>query len=191
MGSQQIGSVLGSTRQEGSSQCHLIWCARKEAKGEANVPYLERHMFVDNVVALARTQDAIGTLADDPEGPVIQAIKTIRKHFPSLYIACDVCLCEYTSHGHCGILFEDGSINNTPSVARLVEVAVNYAKAGAHCVAPSDMMDGRIRAIKQGLADAGMGSKTTLMAYSAKFASSLYGPFRYVVDSQLLFKSSY
>jgi porphobilinogen synthase len=123
-------------------------------------------------------QDAMGTLADDPEGPVIQAIKTIRKLFPTLYIACDVCLCEYTSHGHCGVLYEDGSINNTPSVARLVEVAVNYAKAGAHCVAPSDMMDGRIGAIKKGLADAGLAGNTTLMAYSAKFASSLYGPFR-------------
>ena len=109
---------------------------------------------------------------------MIQAIKTIRKLFPILYIACDVCLCEYTSHGHCGILFEDGAINNTPSVQRLAEVAVSYAKAGAHCVAPSDMMDGRIRAIKQGLIDANLAGKTTLMAYSAKFASSLYGPFR-------------
>lgn len=123
-------------------------------------------------------QDAVGTLADDPEGPVIQAIKTIRKLFPTLYIACDVCLCEYTSHGHCGVLYDDGSINNAPSVARLVEVAVNYAQAGAHCVAPSDMMDGRIGAIKKGLADAELAGNTTLMAYSAKFASSLYGPFR-------------
>lgn len=125
-------------------------------------------------------QDDQGTLADDPDGPVIQAIKVLRKAFPSLYIATDVCLCEYTSHGHCGILHADGTINNQPSVERLAEVAVNYAKAGAHCVAPSDMMDGRIRAIKKGLIEAGFGNKVTLMAYSAKFASSLYGPFRYV-----------
>lgn len=128
-------------------------------------------------------QDEQGTLADDPDGPVIQAIKVLRKAFPSVYIATDVCLCEYTSHGHCGILHPDGTINNQPSVERLAQVAVNYAKAGAHCVAPSDMMDGRVRAIKKGLIDAGFGNKVTLMAYSAKFASSLYGPFRDAVDS--------
>ena len=132
---------------------------------------------------MCSSQDEVGTLADDPEGPVITAIKVLRKAFPSLYIACDVCLCEYTSHGHCGILFEDGTINNTPSIDRLAEVAVNYAKAGAHCVAPSDMMDGRVKAIKAGLAKAGLAGRTTLMAYSAKFASGLYGPFRDAVDS--------
>lgn len=130
-----------------------------------------------------KEKDDKGTLADDPEGPVIQAIRKLRTLFPDLYIACDVCLCEYTSHGHCGILFDDGTINNPPSVARLAQVAVNYARAGAHCVAPSDMMDGRVRAIKQGLADAGYGGKVSLMAYSAKFASSLYGPFRDAVAS--------
>ncbi|CDR98685.1 probable porphobilinogen synthase [Sporisorium scitamineum] len=134
-------------------------------------------------VPLQTPKDAQGTLADNPNGPVIQAIKVLRKAFPSLYIATDVCLCEYTSHGHCGILHDDGTINNQPSVERLAEVAVNYAKAGAHCVAPSDMMDGRVRAIKKSLIDAGLGNKVTLMAYSAKFASSLYGPFRDAVDS--------
>lgn len=98
--------------------------------------------------------------------------------FPSLYVACDVCLCEYTSHGHCGLLNDDGTINTPPSIQRLAEVAVNYAKAGAHCVAPSDMLDGRIKAIKRALIDANLGSKCTLMSYSAKFASALYGPFR-------------
>lgn len=128
-------------------------------------------------------KDGRGSIADDPEGPVIQAIKLLRKEFPDLYVACDVCLCEYTDHGHCGVLHEDGTINNVPSVQRLAEVAVNYARAGAHCVAPSDMMDGRIKAIKQGLLDAGLAGKTTLMSYSAKFASALYGPFRDAVDS--------
>lgn len=121
-----------------------------------------------------------GSSADDPEGPVILAIKKLRSLFPDLYIACDVCLCEYTDHGHCGLIHEDGTIDTTPSVARIAEVAVNYAKAGAHCVAPSDMMDGRIKAIKRELIDAGLGNRCTLMSYSAKFASSLYGPFRYV-----------
>ncbi|KAF9469957.1 hypothetical protein BDZ94DRAFT_1279069 [Collybia nuda] len=123
-------------------------------------------------------KDSRGTPADDPSGPVILAIKKLRSLFPSLYIACDVCLCEYTDHGHCGLLHDDGTINTEPSVSRIAEVAVNYAKAGAHCVAPSDMMDGRIKSIKQGLMDAGLGNKCTLMSYSAKFASSLYGPFR-------------
>ncbi|PWN22296.1 putative porphobilinogen synthase [Microstroma glucosiphilum] len=128
-------------------------------------------------------KDDRGTLADDPSGPVISAIKLLSSKFPDLYIACDVCLCEYTSHGHCGILHPDGLINNPPSVARLAEVAVNYARAGAHCVAPSDMMDGRIKGIKQGLIEAGLVGKVTLMSYSAKFASGLYGPFRDAVDS--------
>lgn len=123
-------------------------------------------------------KDERGGPADDPQGPVISAIVKLRELYPELYIACDVCLCEYTSHGHCGYLHKDGTIDTEPSVKRIAEVAVNYAKAGAHCVAPSDMMDGRIKAIKRGLIDAGLGNKCTLMSYSAKFASGLYGPFR-------------
>lgn len=134
-------------------------------------------------VPVLKQKDATGTLADDVDGPVIQAIRYLREHFPSLYVAADVCLCEYTSHGHCGILFEDGSVNNEESTKRLAQVAVAYAKAGAHCVAPSDMMDGRISSISTALRAAGLGGKTTLMAYSAKFASGMYGPFREAVAS--------
>ncbi|KAH7888467.1 hypothetical protein F5I97DRAFT_701487 [Phlebopus sp. FC_14] len=129
-------------------------------------------------VPVKTEKDPDGTLADDPSGPVIQAVKRLRSLFPSLYIACDVCLCEYTSHGHCGLLHPDGTVNNEPSVERLANVALSYALAGAHCVAPSDMMDGRVRAIKRKLIDAGLGNKCTLMSYAAKFASGLYGPFR-------------
>jgi len=129
-------------------------------------------------VPLMCEKDSCGTPADDPNGPVILAIRTLRELFPTLYIAADVCLCEYTSHGHCGILHEDGTIYMEPSLERLAEVAVNYAVAGAHCVAPSDMMDGRVKAIKRALIDSGFANKCTLMSYSAKFASSLYGPFR-------------
>ncbi|KAG5922862.1 Aminolevulinate dehydratase [Claviceps africana] len=124
------------------------------------------------------TKDALGTAADDPEGPVIQAIRLIRSRFPQMYICTDVCLCEYTSHGHCGILRDDGSLNNQLSVDRISDVAIAYAKAGAHCVAPSDMNDGRIRAIKLKLIEEGIAHKTTLMSYSAKFSGCLYGPFR-------------
>ncbi|CAG8497233.1 8679_t:CDS:2 [Acaulospora morrowiae] len=128
-------------------------------------------------------KDAIGTKADDSNGPVILAVKLIREKFPGLYIACDICLCEYTDHGHCGYLNQDGTINNTASVRRLAEVAINYAKAGAHCVAPSDMMDGRIKAIKESLIREGLGNKVALMSYSAKFASAFYGPFRDAANS--------
>ncbi|KAI9505074.1 tetrapyrrole biosynthesis, porphobilinogen synthase [Coemansia spiralis] len=123
-------------------------------------------------------KDEFGTAADDPEGPVIQAIKLLKAKFPELLVSCDVCLCEYTSHGHCGHLYPDHTIDNEASVRRLAEVAVNYAKAGADNVAPSDMMDGRMLAIKKGLKDAGLSHRVSLMAYSAKYASALYGPFR-------------
>ena len=101
-------------------------------------------------------------------------------------LTVDVCLCEYTSHGHCGILSSlpkpnhsnQATLEAEASAQRIAEVAVAYAKAGAHCVAPSDMMDGRIRAIKAGLMHAGLANRCALMSYSAKFASGLYGPFR-------------
>lgn len=129
-------------------------------------------------------KDEVATAADDPDGPVIKAIKLLRKEFPDLYIICDVCLCEYTSHGHCGILYEDGTINREKSVQRIAAVAVNYAIAGAHCVAPSDMIDGRIREIKMGLIEHGLAHKTFVMSYSAKFSGNLYGPFRDAACSQ-------
>uniref|UniRef100_A0A8H7NG89 Delta-aminolevulinic acid dehydratase n=1 Tax=Bionectria ochroleuca TaxID=29856 RepID=A0A8H7NG89_BIOOC len=124
------------------------------------------------------SKDALGSAADDPEGPVIRAIRLIRRRFPQMFICTDVCLCEYTSHGHCGILRDDGSLNNQLSVDRISDVAIAYAKAGAHCVAPSDMNDGRIRAIKLKLIEEGIAHKTVLMSYSAKFSGCLYGPFR-------------
>ena len=123
-------------------------------------------------------KDIWGTAADDPKGPVISAIRILRKRFRDLFICADVCLCEYTSHGHCGILREDGGLNNTQSVERISDVAIAYAKAGAHCVAPSDMNDGRIRAIKLKLIEEGIAHQTVLMSYAAKFSGCLYGPFR-------------
>ncbi|ODV68375.1 tetrapyrrole biosynthesis, porphobilinogen synthase [Hyphopichia burtonii NRRL Y-1933] len=123
-------------------------------------------------------KDAVGTAADDPEGPVISAIKALRKHFPDLFIMCDVCICEYTSHGHCGLLYEDGTLKREESALRIGAVAVNYAKAGANSVAPSDMIDGRVKDIKIGLINAGLAHKCLVMSYSAKFSGNLYGPFR-------------
>lgn len=130
-------------------------------------------------VPLAPTaKDALGTAADDPQGPVMATLRLLRKAYPRLFLVADVCLCEYTSHGHCGILHEDGSLNNSLSVDRISDVAIAYAEAGAHCVAPSDMNDGRIRAIKLKLIESGTAHKVVLMSYSAKFSGCLYGPFR-------------
>lgn len=128
-------------------------------------------------------KDPTGSKADDPNGPTILAVKLLRSTFPDLFVACDVCLCEYTSHGHCGILREDGTLNNDLSVKRIADVAVAYAEAGANCVAPSDMMDGRIRAIKEGLMRAGLAHKVMLISYAAKFAGTFYGPFRDAANS--------
>ncbi|KAL2133737.1 hypothetical protein VTI74DRAFT_1817 [Chaetomium olivicolor] len=149
------------------------------------VPFLEplvhkglRSVILFGVPMRPGTKDALGTAADDPKGPVIRSIQLLRQRFPHLYIVVDVCLCEYTSHGHCGILRDDGSLNNQLSVDRISDVAVAYARAGAHCVAPSDMNDGRIRAIKLKLIEEGIVHNVTLMSYAAKFSGCLYGPFR-------------
>lgn len=124
-------------------------------------------------------KDPRGTWADHPDTPVIVAVKALRKHFPNLFIICDTCLCEYTSTGHCGLLRDhDGSIQRHESVQRLAEVSVAYAKAGAHAVAPSDMIDGRIVEIKKALLASDLAYRTMVISYSAKFAGSLYGPFR-------------
>jgi len=149
------------------------------------LPFLEpllakglQSVILFGVPMAAGVKDAQATAADDPKGPVIAAISLLRKHCPSLFIVADVCLCEYTSHGHCGILREDGTLNNDLSVNRISDVAMAYAQAGAHCVAPSDMNDGRIRAIKLKLIEAGLSHRVLLMSYSAKFSGCLYGPFR-------------
>ncbi|KAK4054619.1 Aminolevulinate dehydratase [Microbotryomycetes sp. JL221] len=134
-------------------------------------------------VPVKMKKDSRGSPADHPETPVILATNLIKKEFPDVVIACDVCLCEYTDHGHCGEMRDDGTIENGASVKRIADVALAYAKAGAHMVAPSDMMDGRVRAIKQALIDNGFGNRCSLMSYSAKFASSMYGPFREAAGS--------
>ncbi|XP_066293838.1 delta-aminolevulinic acid dehydratase-like [Branchiostoma lanceolatum] len=123
-------------------------------------------------------KDDRGSSADVPETPAILAVQKLRQAFPSLLVACDVCLCPYTSHGHCGILRENGTINNEASTQRLAEVSLAYAKAGCQIIAPSDMMDGRIAAIKESLRSHGLGNSVSVLSYSAKFASSFYGPFR-------------
>src|SRR4026209_139633 len=121
-------------------------------------------------------KDAIGSPAYDPEAPVQPAIRAIKREASDVLVITDVCLCEYTDHGHCGIVI-DGEIANDPTVDQLVRTAVSHAAAGADIVAPSDMMDGRVGAIRQALDERGF-EHTAIMAYAAKYCSAFYGPFR-------------
>jgi len=121
-------------------------------------------------------KDATGSSGWDPEGPVPRALGEIRKAAPGLVRMADVCLCEYTDHGHCGVL-ADGDVENDPTLPLLAKEAVAYARAGADVVAPSAMMDGQVAAIREGLDAAGF-ERTAILAYSAKTASAFYGPFR-------------
>jgi porphobilinogen synthase len=179
MGDQQARGVSVTSCQQGSQRCNSVRCPHGNGEGVSGVLVFETR---------SNHQDARGSAADDEATPVIQALKLLSKLFPQLMLTVDVCLCEYTSHGHCGVLssLPNPNHSNQPtleaesSAQRIAEVAVAYAKAGAHCVAPSDMMDGRIRAIKSGLMHAGLANRCALMSYSAKFASGLYGPFRQV-----------
>jgi porphobilinogen synthase len=121
-------------------------------------------------------KDDIGSLAYDPEAPVQSAVRAIKRAVPGMLIVTDVCLCEYTDHGHCGIVIDD-DIANDPTVEQLVRASVSHAAAGADLVAPSDMMDGRVGAIRQALDERGF-ENTGIMSYSAKYCSAFYGPFR-------------
>jgi len=121
-------------------------------------------------------KDDIGSGAYDPEAPVQAAIRAIKRNTPDVVVITDVCLCEYTDHGHCGIIIE-GEIANDPTVDQLVRAAISHAAAGADIVAPSDMMDGRVGAIRQALDERGF-ENTAILSYAAKYCSAFYGPFR-------------
>jgi porphobilinogen synthase len=127
-------------------------------------------------------KDAAGTGAYDDDGIVQLATRAIKDAQPELLVMTDVCLCEYTDHGHCGLLGPDGIVENDSSVELLARTAVSHARAGADVVAPSDMMDGRVGAIRAALDDEGFGD-VPIVAYSAKFASAFYGPFREAAGS--------
>ena len=130
---------------------------------------------------LPAAKDAEGSAAWDPQGPVPRAVRGIVADVPDLVVITDVCLCEYTEHGHCGVL--DGErILNDPTVERLVRSAIVHAEAGAHIVAPSDMMDGRVGAIRQAL-DARGFEDVAILSYAVKYSSAFYGPFREAADS--------
>jgi porphobilinogen synthase len=127
-------------------------------------------------------KDPEGTGAYDDEGIIQLAIRAIKDAHPDVVVMTDVCLCEYTSHGHCGLLREDGSVDNDLSVDLLARTAVSHARAGADVVAPSDMMDGRVGAIRRALDEEHL-TDVPIVAYSAKYASAFYGPFREAAGS--------
>jgi porphobilinogen synthase len=164
-----------------------------EALPSPRLPGLARHT-VDSVVrecdellalglrsvilfGLPEEKDDEGSGAWIEDGIVQQALRALRPRFPELVLLTDVCLCEYTSHGHCGVIGADGEVDNDTSVELIARTAVSHVEAGADVVAPSDMMDGRVGAIRELL------PQTPIVAYSAKYASAFYGPFREVADS--------
>ena len=130
---------------------------------------------------LPEFKDEVGSKAADPDAPVQSAVRAIKREVPDCIVVTDVCLCEYTSHGHCGIL-EGDEILNDVTVAHVVDAALSHAVAGADFVAPSDMMDGRVAAIRTLLDERGL-DRVGIMSYAAKYCSAFYGPFRDAADS--------
>jgi porphobilinogen synthase len=127
----------------------------------------------------AKDEEGSGAYASD--GIVQQALRSLRERYPDLVLVTDVCLCEYTSHGHCGVI-ENGEVANDATLELLARTAVSHVEAGADVVAPSDMMDGRVAALRSALDDAGF-AETPIVSYAAKYASAFYGPFREAAES--------
>ena len=167
-------------RREVSSMPGVCQLSVDEAVNEA------RGASSDGIAAvllfgLPDTKDETGSAAFDTNGPVHAAVRAIRHALPAMVVITDVCLCEYTSHGHCGIVV-DGDIANDATVEQLVRSALSHAEAGAQIVAPSDMMDGRVGAIRKALDERGF-DQVAIMSYAAKYCSGFYGPFREAADS--------
>jgi porphobilinogen synthase len=162
-------------RREVPSMPGVFQLSVDEAVREASAAHAEGIPGV-LLFGLPDEKDDIGSSAYDPEGPVQSAITALKAEVPSLVVVTDVCLCEYTSHGHCGIVLGDEIVND-PSVEQLVRAALSHAAAGADIVAPSDMMDGRVGRIRTALDQAGF-ANVSIMSYAAKYCSAFYGPFR-------------
>lgn len=143
------------------------------------------------IFGIPERKDELGSEAWSPDGIVQRAVRAIKDEVPELLVITDVCLCEYTSHGHCGVV-EGGRVLNDPTLELLSKVALSHARSGADMVAPSDMMDGRVKAIREALDREGF-QGVPIMAYSAKYASAFYGPFREAAESAPKFgdRSSY
>ena len=200
---RQTGVLRGLVRETELSVSHLVYPMFVVAGGERRTPIPSLpgidHLSIDGAVeeagiahalgipavllfGLPASKDEEGSGAWDDEGVVQLATRAIKSSHPDLLVITDLCLCEYTSHGHCGVLRDDGVVDNDRTLEALARVALSQAEAGADAVAPSDMMDGRVGALRAALDDHGL-SETPLIAYSAKFASAFYGPFREAADS--------
>src|SRR5918912_1864195 len=200
---RKTGVLRSLVRETELSAAHLVYPMFVVAGGERRrpIPSLPGidHLSIDGAVdeagsaqalgipavlpfGLPPNKDEQGSGAWDDEGIVQLAIRAIKASHPDLVVIADLCLCEYTSHGHCGVLRDDGVVDNDATLELLARTEVSQAEAGADAVAPSDMMDGRVGALRAALDDHGL-SETPIIAYSAKFASAFYGPFREAADS--------
>jgi porphobilinogen synthase len=169
-----------NVRREVPSMPGVFQLSVDEALAEAKAAHADGVPGV-LLFGLPKAKDAQGSAAWDANAPVQQAVRALAHEVPDLLIITDVCLCEYTSHGHCGLL--DGhEILNDATVERLVQTAISHAQAGAHIVAPSDMMDGRVGAIRAALDEHGY-EQVVIMSYAAKYCSAFYGPFREAAGS--------
>jgi porphobilinogen synthase len=167
-------------RREVSSMPGVFQLSVDEAVKEAAAAKADGVLGV-LLFGLPESKDATGSKASDPDAPVQNAVRAMKRDVPDLIVITDVCLCEYTSHGHCGIL-EGEEILNDVSVAHVADAALSHAVAGADIVAPSDMMDGRVAAIRTLLDERGL-DRVGIMSYAAKYCSAFYGPFRDAADS--------
>ncbi len=196
-------ALRGLVRETELSPAHLIQplfvVAGEDVREEVeSMPGIER-FSISGLVAEARevaeagvgavllfgipaTKDEVGSGAYDDEGVVQMAVRALKEALPDLVVITDVCLCEYTTHGHCGIVNQKGEVDNDISIEVLAKTAISHAEAGADAVAPSDMMDGRIGTIRHQLDEEGHAG-VPIVAYSAKYASAFYGPFRDAAES--------
>ena len=200
---RRTGLLRGLVRETELSVDHLIYPMFVVASGQRRTPIPTMpgidHLSIDGAVeeageaaalgipgvllfGLPAHKDEQGSGAWDDEGVIQLATRAIKAAHPDLLVIADLCLCEYTSHGHCGVLRADGVVDNDATLELLARTAVSQAEAGADAVAPSDMMDGRVGALRAALDDHGL-AETPIIAYSAKFASAFYGPFREAADS--------
>jgi porphobilinogen synthase len=200
---RQNGVLRGLVRETELSVSHLVSPMFVVAGSERRTPIPSLpgvdHLSIDGAVeeagivaelgipavllfGLPAAKDEEGSGAWDEEGVVQLATRAIKARHPDLLVITDVCLCEYTSHGHCGVLRPDGVVDNDASLELLARTAIAQAEAGADIVAPSDMMDGRVGALRAALDEHGL-SETPILAYSTKYASAFYGPFREAADS--------
>jgi porphobilinogen synthase len=175
-----IAEGINSQVEIGSMPGQYRWSLKDLAREAENIAKLGIPAVL--LFGIPDFKDEVGSEAYNDNGVVQEAVRIIKKAVPELVVITDVCLCEFTNHGHCGVVNNEGYVLNDPTLDLLTRMAVSHAEAGADIIAPSDMMDGRVGAIREGLDSNGF-DNIPIMSYSAKFASGYYGPFREAADS--------